>query len=67
MVIWCKSCNALLGLREPFANWSTDRNGLCPACVKKEMDLKRLHPENDTAENAPLPPDPAGDTRAGPS
>ena len=55
MVLWCKSCNALLGLRDPLENWSTDRTGLCQACLKKAMDTSHLHPDNDTAENIPLP------------
>lgn len=56
MVLWCKSCNALLGIREPITNWSTDRTGICPACLEKQIDIKRLDPLNDTAENKPLPP-----------
>lgn len=55
MVLWCKSCNALLGLREPLTEWSTDRSGLCADCLKKKMDTSRLDPANDTGENTPLP------------
>lgn len=54
MVLWCRNCNALLGLREPLTDWSTDRTGLCPICLDKEMDTGKLRPENDTAENAAL-------------
>jgi hypothetical protein len=54
MVLWCRACNALLGLREPISNWSTDRTGLCQACLEKEMDTSHLHPLNDTSENKPL-------------
>ena len=62
MVFWCKSCNALIGLREPFFNWSTDRNGLCADCLKKATDISTLSPENDTAENTPLQNDTAENT-----
>jgi len=55
MVLWCKTCNALIGLREPVTNWSTDRTGLCSVCLEKQMDVSRLDPENDTDENTPLP------------
>ena len=47
----------LLGLREPLTSWSTDRNGLCAACLEKEINVAKLNPENDTAENTPLPAD----------
>ena len=57
MVLWCKTCGALLGLREPLTIWSTDRNGLCAACLEKTIDITRLHPNNDTAANTPLPAD----------
>jgi hypothetical protein len=54
MVLWCKTCNALLGLREPLWNWSTDRTGLCSECLEKQYEFKKLDPNNDTDENTPL-------------
>jgi len=35
MIVWCKICGALIGLREPLNDWSIDRNGICPACAEK--------------------------------
>ena len=55
MVLWCRKCNALLGLREPITNWSTDKTGICQTCLETEMSIVHLDPENDTAENAPFP------------
>ena len=46
MVLWCK-CGAFMGLREPFDNWSTDRNGMCADCTNKQLveTLQKI-PEN---------------------
>jgi hypothetical protein len=33
VVLWCRSCGALIGIQQPFADWTTDRKGLCPACA----------------------------------
>jgi hypothetical protein len=57
MVLWCRSCNALLGLREPLTNWSTDRSGICASCLEKQIDVSQLDPLSDTAEDARLPPE----------
>jgi len=38
MVLWCKSCGALLGLCPPFNDWSTDREGLCLACTRDAIE-----------------------------
>ena len=35
MVFWCKNCGALIGLREPRTDWSTDRSRLCQSCLDK--------------------------------
>jgi hypothetical protein len=37
VVMWCKSCGALMGVREPMSDWSPDRTGLCPACAKMQL------------------------------
>jgi hypothetical protein len=37
VVMWCKSCGALMGMREPMTDWTTDRTGLCVACVQEGM------------------------------
>ena len=36
MVVWCRICGALMGLREPYTNWEVDRNALCPICAAHE-------------------------------
>jgi hypothetical protein len=60
MVIWCKTCGAFLGLREPFDDWTTDRNVLCHHCAPKKSDLGPIETEgqSDDKENTsdnPLP------------
>jgi hypothetical protein len=35
VVMWCRGCGALLGVREPYDDWSTLRNGLCPPCAER--------------------------------
>jgi hypothetical protein len=37
VVLWCKECGALQGLRQPMNDWSTDKDGICPACLKKHV------------------------------
>lgn len=36
MVIWCRICGALMGIREPYTNWAVDRNAMCPLCADQE-------------------------------
>jgi hypothetical protein len=31
--MWCRDCGELIGLRQPFQDWSTDATGLCPHCA----------------------------------
>jgi len=33
VVMWCNSCGALMGMREPLTDWSTEK-GICAACLK---------------------------------
>jgi hypothetical protein len=37
VVLWCRSCGALIGLREPLVDWTTDNTGLCPSCAGKML------------------------------
>lgn len=39
MVLWCKSCGAFLGMREPNTDWTDDRTTLCSACTGKDAEL----------------------------
>ena len=60
MVLWCKSCGAFMGVREPFEDWTTDRNALCQHCAPEHFDLGHIKAEskNDDEENTsdnPLP------------
>ena len=36
MVVWCRACGGLMGLREPYTDWSVDRNAICPVCAEQE-------------------------------
>jgi hypothetical protein len=42
MVLWCKTCGALLGLREPLSDWATDRTGLCMACAERTVGMTEI-------------------------
>jgi hypothetical protein len=46
MLLRCKVCNILIGVRPPFDNWSADRTALCPTCAKSQLS------------GAPVPPAP---------
>jgi hypothetical protein len=37
MLLRYRSCNALIGVRPPFDNWSADRTALCPTCAKNQL------------------------------
>ena len=47
MVIWCRSCGALMGIHEPYIDWRVDRNALCPLCAAREklieLDGKKIN------------------------
>jgi hypothetical protein len=34
MVMWCKECGALMGVKEPIEDWSMS-HGICAACLKR--------------------------------
>ena len=44
MVLWCKKCNALIGVRDPVTNWATDRTTICAVCLQK-TNVTPLDPE----------------------
>lgn len=50
MVLWCKGCGALMGVREPFHDWKVDRNSLCRFCAPVDIVIaaKELTEVNDT-------------------
>jgi hypothetical protein len=37
MLLRCRSCNALIGVRPPFDNWSAGRTAMCPKCAKNQL------------------------------
>ena len=37
MVVWCRICGALMGVREPYTDWVIDRNALCACCAEHEQ------------------------------
>jgi hypothetical protein len=51
VVLWCRSCGALIGLREPLVDWATDSSGLCPPCADKMLRDKT--PPTQPQEEAP--------------
>jgi hypothetical protein len=55
MVLWCKICNALIGVAEPITNWTTDRTRVCTICNQKQeselgakTDLKEREQNDET-------------------
>ena len=46
MLLRCKVCDVLLGVRPPFNDWRADRESLCTACAERVL------------EALPPPPDP---------
>ena len=42
MVLWCRCCGALVGVRYPYSDWTVDRDSICPACAEKNRIIK-LH------------------------
>jgi hypothetical protein len=36
MVLWCRHCGALIGVRPPLEDWTVDRNCLCAHCVESQ-------------------------------
>lgn len=38
VVLWCRQCGALMGMKEPLTDWSQE-HGLCLACAKAVIPL----------------------------
>ena len=55
MVLWCKRCEAFIGIREPITNWATDRSAVCTACLEKQFGKAATDFLNDTVEDRALP------------
>ena len=36
MILWCKGCGALIGLRPPVHDWTIDRDCYCTICVESQ-------------------------------
>ena len=68
VVMWCKVCGALLGVREPLPEWTSDRNNLCPACSEKACPACREKASGKpTTDNLPASGDTADDVPARPT
>ena len=68
VVMWCKVCGALLGVREPLLEWTSDRNNLCPACSEKVCPACREKAGGKpTTDNLPASGDTADDVPARPT
>jgi hypothetical protein len=53
MVLWCKSCGAFLGVKEPVSDWSVDRTVLCQECTKKQIGLTPVEIEKLVIDKEP--------------
>lgn len=36
MVLWCRCCGALIGVRYPYTDWTVDRDSVCKSCAERE-------------------------------
>ena len=36
MVLWCRVCGALIGVRYPYHDWHVDRDAVCMSCADRE-------------------------------
>jgi hypothetical protein len=53
VVMWCKECGALIGLRQPLVEWSTDRTVSCKSCGGSSHELTQSSTaESPAADNA---------------
>jgi hypothetical protein len=52
VVMWCNGCGALLGLREPIADWTTERTGFCVNCAERNTTFKGRIEETNNADEA---------------
>ena len=48
MVLWCKKCEAFMGVREPITDWTVDRQKFCPYCIAQELS------DTEIADNAAI-------------
>jgi hypothetical protein len=61
MVLWCKCCGALIGLREPVRYWYVDRWAICRSCSREQEAAQATKLE--VFKNAPPPIIAARDSR----
>ena len=54
MVLWCRLCGALMGLREPLTDWSVDRNAICHSCVEQGYLSETVASPSSKPEDDPL-------------
>jgi hypothetical protein len=50
MVFWCKSCGALMGVREPYHDWKVDRNSLCRLCAPIDIVMQAREMDTETGD-----------------
>lgn len=53
MVLWCRVCDSLMGIHEPYCDRRADRNGLCPKCAENE-NLLVIHDSFEDAATVPF-------------
>jgi hypothetical protein len=52
MVLWCKACNALMGVRDATTDWTFERTSTCPACLQEQLNIPKTHDLEEAAEKA---------------
>jgi hypothetical protein len=52
MVLWCRACGALIGIRYPYTDWTVDRDTLCPSCAEQEHVLAQDKREGRLSESS---------------
>ena len=61
MLLRCKVCKVLMGLRHPFDDWQTDQESICAGCAYVHLDAHAFpppaqHQERKASENEEGPP-----------
>jgi hypothetical protein len=53
MVLWCRVCAALIGVRYPYHDWHVDRDAVCVLCAEKENIISLGKEESARLQKAP--------------
>jgi hypothetical protein len=49
VVMWCRTCGALLGVGQPVHDWSSDKSGFCTGCGERILKSQQAGTEDKQA------------------